>query len=102
MPCSALSCDVSKFNLACHINAFLPGDRRRRFQLSDQPVHVLLEFTRWPKRIDANRAEEMTARILIGVKRGHCPRQHTAKNLHENREPVALMAAAFTGSAEGQ
>src|SRR5262245_21189362 len=88
-------------NLACHINAVLSGDRRCGFQLSDQPIHVLLEFARVSECIDAIRAKEMTARILIGVERGHRAGQHTTKNLHDNRETVALVAAAFTRSTEG-
>src|SRR5262249_51186305 len=91
-----------EFNLACHINALLACDRRRRFQLSDQPIHVLLEFARRSECIDANRAKEMTARILIGVERSHRAGEHTTKNLHENRETVSLVAAAFTRSTEGE
>src|SRR5262249_22657392 len=90
-----------EFNLACHINALLSSDPRCRFQLSDQPIHVLLEFTCRSERIDANRAKETTGRILICVERGHRAGQHTTKNLHENRETVSLVAAAFTRSAEG-
>src|SRR5262249_25661635 len=89
------------FNLACHITALLACDGRRRFQFSDQPIHVLLEFIRRSECIDAKRAKEMTARILIGVERSHRAGQHTTKNLHENRETVALVAAAFTRSTEG-
>jgi hypothetical protein len=56
-----------EFDLSRDVDSFLARDRRRRFQLSDQPVHVAFEFGGGPKSIDANGTKEMAARILIGV-----------------------------------
>ena len=98
---SSLLCGL-EFNLARHINALLPFDGRGGFQLSNQPVHIFLEFICRPKRIDAQRTEEMTAGVLIGIKRSRRPRQHAAKDFDENCKPVALVAAAFTRPAERQ
>src|SRR6266436_4777540 len=88
---SSLLCGL-EFNLARHINALLPFDRRGGFQLSNQPVHIFLESICRPKRIDAQRTEEMTAGVLIGIKRSRRPRQHAANSSF----PAAAVVVAMS------
>ncbi len=73
-----------KFNFSGNIDSTLAFDRRRRFQFANQPVHVGFEFRRWAKRCRIDRAEEMTARFLVGIQSRDRAGEHATENFHED------------------
>jgi len=88
------------------VNPLLPGFPRGGFQFGDQCVHVLLEIRQQPEGINPHGGKEMphACRGWVGWV---CHRlaesaasQHARENIHQQRQPIALVPAHHVHAAE--